>query len=216
MLKTNLNPIFFEKTKDGERIYDVSSRLAKDRTIYLDCEIDEEVTSQITSLLYLLDREEEKPISLWINSVGGIAQGFFAIYDMIQWIKSPVKTVCIGEASSAAAILLACGSPGMRSTMPNTRIMIHQIQVDGLAGSNAEIEIGTKELREVQDRLTEILARHTGHTKAKIKRDTKMDNFMSAAEALDYGLVDKILPVAKKLPELLKRESKKSGDDKEE
>ena len=212
MRKTNLNPIFFEKTKDGERIYDVSSRLMKDRVIYLDCEIDEEVTSEITSLIFLLDRENsDQKIKLWINCPGGIAQGFFAIYDMIQRVKAPVETVCIGEASSAAAILLASGSQGMRYAMPNSRIMIHQIQVEGLAGSNAEIEIGTKELKEVQDRLTEILARHTGHTKAKITRDTKMDKFLSANGALEYGLIDKILPTAKKQPELLKREVKKGN-----
>ena len=207
-----MNPIFFEKTKDGERIYDVSSRLLKDRVIYLDCEIDEAVTSDITSLMFLLDREDSTAkIKLWINSVGGIAQGFFAIYDMIQRVKAPVETVCVGEASSASAILLASGSQGLRYAMPNSRIMIHQIQVEGLAGSNAEIEIGTKELKEVQDRLTEILARHTGHTKAKIKRDTKMDKYLSASDALEYGLIDKILPPAKKQPELLKREAKKGS-----
>ena len=222
MRKTNLNPIFFEKTKEGERIYDVSSRLMKDRVIFLDCEITEEVTSQITSLIFLLDREnEEAEIKLWINSPGGIAQGFFAIYDMIQRVKAPIKTVCVGEACSASAILLAAGSAGLRYAMPNSRIMIHQIQVDGLAGSNAEIEIGTKELKEVQDRLTEILARHTGNTKAKIKRDTKMDKYMSAQEALEYGLIDKILQPAKKPPELIKQvkklptEDTKSSDDKE-
>jgi ATP-dependent Clp protease protease subunit len=181
--------------------------------IYLDCEIDEEITSEITSLIFLLDRENgDQKIKLWINSPGGLAQGFFAIYDMIQRVKAPVETVCIGEASSASAILLASGSEGMRYAMPNARIMIHQIQVEGLAGSNAEIEIGTKELKELQDRLTEILARHTGHTKAKIKRDTKMDKYLSAAEALEYGLIDKILPSAKKQPELLKREVKKVGN----
>ena len=209
----NLNPIFFEKTKDGERMYDVSSRLIKDRVIYLDCEIDQEITSQVTSLLFLLDREDDlAKISLWINSPGGIVQGFFAIYDMIQRIKAPVQTVCVGEASSAAAILLASGTPGMRYAMSNARIMIHQIQVEGLGGSNAEIEIGTKELKAMQDHLTEILARHTGHTKTKVKRDTKMDKYMSAQAAVDYGLVDKILPSVKKQPELLKREPKKGKE----
>jgi ATP-dependent Clp protease, protease subunit len=210
MLKTNLNPIFFEKTKEGERIYDVSSRLMKDRVIYLDCEIDEEVTSQITSLIFLLDREsQEDEIKLWINSAGGIAQGFFAIYDMMQRVKAPIKTVCVGEASSASAILLASGSKGLRYAMPNSRIMIHQIQVDGMGGSNAEIEIDTKELKVVQNRLTEILARHTGHTTSKIKRDTKMNRYMSATDALKYGLIDKIIPTSKKQPELLKKEIEK-------
>jgi ATP-dependent Clp protease, protease subunit len=212
MRTTNLNPIFFEKTKDGEKIYDVSSRLIKDRVIFLDCEIDEEVTSQITSLIFLLDRENtEAEIKLWINSPGGLAQGFFAIYDMIQRVKAPVKTVCVGEASSAAAILLASGSSGLRYAMPNSRIMIHQIQVDGITGSNAEVEIDTKELKALQNRLTEILARHTGHTTTKIKRDTKMNKYMSASEALEYGLIDKILPTAKKQPELIKKEYKTSN-----
>jgi ATP-dependent Clp protease protease subunit len=208
----NLNPIFFEKTKDGEKMYDVSSRLVKDRVLYLDCEIDQEMTSQITSLLFLLDREDsDKKISLWINSPGGDAQGFFAIYDMINRIKAPVQTVCIGEACSASAILLASGTPGMRYAMPSARVMIHQIQVENMGGSNAEIEINTKELKEVQEYLTEILARHTGHTKAKIKRDTKMDKWFSACGAVDYGLVDKILTPVKQQPVLLKREKKSKG-----
>jgi len=210
----NLNPIFFEKTKDGEKMYDVSSRLVKDRVIFLDCEIDQEITSQITSLLFLLDREDpKKKIQLWINSPGGIVQGFFAIYDMIHRIEAPVQTICVGEACSAAAILLASGTEGMRYCMPNSRVMIHQIQVDNMGGSNAEIEINTKELKEVQDRLTDILARHTGHTKYKIKRDTKMDKWMSSEEARAYGLVDKILPPVKKPPALLKREGKHSKDE---
>lgn len=208
----NLNPIFFEKTKDGEKIYDVSSRLVKDRTLYLDCEIDQEITSQITSLLFLLDREDDsKKISLWISSPGGMVHGFFAIYDMMHRIKAPVQTVCIGEACSASALLLASGTPGMRCAMPSSRVMIHQIQVEGLGGSNAEIEINTKEIKEQQEYLTEILARHTGHTKAKIKRDTKMDKWMSAKEAVEYGIVDRILVPTKKVPDLLKRESKKNG-----
>jgi ATP-dependent Clp protease protease subunit len=127
---------------------------------------------------------------------------------MIHRIKAPVQTICVGEACSAAAILLASGNEGLRYCMPNSRVMIHQIQVSGMGGSNAEIEINTKELKEVQERLTDILARHTGHTKAKVRRDTKMDKWMSAEEALAYGLVDKILPRLKKVPELLLREPK--------
>jgi ATP-dependent Clp protease protease subunit len=206
----NLNPIFFEKTKDGERIYDVSSRLIKDRTLYLDCEIDQEVSSQITSLLFLLDREDsEKKINLWISSPGGSTAGFFSIFDMMYRVKAPVCTVGMGEVCSAAAILLACGSSGMRYVMPNARVMIHQIQVGGMGGSNAEIDIEVKELRAQQEYLTEILARHTGHTKAKIKRDTKLDRWMSATDSVSYGLVDKILQPTKSLPDLLTREPKK-------
>lgn len=213
----NLNPFFFEKTKDGERIYDVSSRLVKDRILFLDCEIDQEITSQITSLMCLLDREDEsKKISLWLMSPGGMVSGFFAIYDMINRIKAPVSTVCIGEVCSAATLLLAAGTPGMRYAMPSSRVMIHQIHVDGLGGSNAEIEINAKEIKDQQEYLTEILARHTGHTKTKIKRDTKMDKWMSAKEAVEYGIVDKILPPLKEIPELIKRESKKSDLDKDD
>lgn len=213
----NLNPIFFEKTKDGERIYDVSSRLIKDRTLYLDCEIDQEVASQITSLLFLLDREDsEKKINLWISSPGGSTAGFFSIFDMIYRVKAPVCTVGMGEVCSAAAILLACGSPGIRYVMPNARVMIHQIQVGGMGGSNAEIDIEVKELRAQQEYLTEILARHTGHTKSKIKRDTKLDRWMSAVDAVSYGLVDKILQPTKTLPELLSREAVKQKKSKQE
>lgn len=190
----NLNPVFFDKTNDGEKVYDVSSLLIKDRTLFIDCEIDQEITSNIVSLLYLLDREDsEKLITIWINSPGGIASGFFAIYDMMQKIKAPIQTIGMGEICSASAIILASGSPGLRYCMPNARVMIHQIQVDGLGGSNSEIELNTKELKEVQNKLTEILARHTHHTKAKIKRDTKMDRWFSAQGAIEYGVVDQIL-----------------------
>ena len=208
MKMSNLNPIFFEKTKDGERVYDVSSRLIKDRVIFVDTEIDQEVASNITSLLFLLNHENEKrEIQLWINSPGGSVQGLFAIYDMIYYrIKAPVHTICIGEACSAAAILLAAGTKGKRFCTPNAKVMIHQIQVDGIGGSNAEVEINTKELKKVQERLTEILARHTSHTKAKIKRDTKMDRWMSAEEAKAYGIIDFIFPSTRNVPDLLKSE----------
>lgn len=210
----NLNPVFFEKSKDGEIVYDVSSRLIKDRVIHLDCAIDDEITSQIISLLFLLDREDnKKEISFWISSPGGSASCLLSIYDMMQKIKAPVKTICVGDASSAAAILLSAGTPGKRYAMPHSRIMIHQVQLDGVGGSNSEFLITSKEIKHIQDCLTEILARHTGHTKAKINRDTKVDKYMSAQEALDYGIIDKILPVYKKqLPlytkELTKEERK--------
>ena len=215
MKMTNLNPIFFEKTKDGERVYDVSSRLIKDRILFIDTEIDQEVASQITSLLFLLNHEnDKKDIQLWINSPGGSVQGLFAIYDMIYYhIKAPVHTICIGEACSAAAILLAAGTKGKRCCTPNAKVMIHQIQVDGIGGSNAEVEIDTKELKKVQERLTEILARHTYHTKAKIKRDTKMNRWMTAEEAKAYGIVDVIFPCTRKVPDLLKSEPTKRVDE---
>lgn len=206
MRKNNLNPIFFEKTKDGEVMYDTSSRLIKDRVIFLDSAIDMELASQIVQLLFLLDREEsDDPIQLWISSPGGCVEGFFAIYDMIQRIETPVMTVCMGEACSAAALLLAAGSHGMRYSMPNARIMIHQIQVDGLGGSNAEIEISTKELKKLQAKLTEVLAIHTGKSKAKINKDTKMDRYLSAKEAQEYGIIDEIMKPKKNVPVLIEK-----------
>jgi ATP-dependent Clp protease protease subunit len=204
MRKNNLNPIFFEKTKDGEVMYDVSSRLIKDRVIFLDCAIDMEIASQIVSLLFLLDREEsDEPIQLWISSPGGCVEGFFAIYDMMQRIETPIMTICMGEACSAAALLLASGSVGMRYSMPNARIMIHQIQVDGLGGSNAEIKINVKELEKLQAKLTDVLALHTGKSKKKVNKDTTMDRYLSAEEALKYGIIDEIMKPKKKLPEFV-------------
>ena len=225
MRTNNLNPIFIEKTKDGETMYDLSSRMIKDRVIYLDCEIDDEVTSQITSLLFLLDREarsEEKsnkksePITFWINSPGGDVTGLFAIYDMMQRIHCDIITICVGAASSAAAILLSAGSPGMRYIQPHGRVMIHQIQVGGLSGSNTEIEIEAGELKIINNSLIEILARHCGRTRAKVKRDTKLDKYLSAQEAVDYGIVDHILPAYKKSPELIAKESDRKTKDKVE
>jgi ATP-dependent Clp protease, protease subunit len=200
----NFNPYFSEKTKDGEKVYDISSRLVKDRVIFLDCELDEEIGNNIVSLLFLLDRESDDPISFWINSPGGSLSELFAIYDMMHRIKAPIKTVCIGEAYSAAAVILAAGTKGMRYAMPHSRIMIHEVQVVGLQGSSSEIEAGTKETNILQGHLTEMLARHTGNKKSKVKRDIKLDRYMSAEEAVKYGIVDSLLPYKKEIPELIK------------
>jgi ATP-dependent Clp protease protease subunit len=171
------------------------SRLLQDRIIFLDSEIVPSIASKIVSQLFCLDKEDStKPIELWIMSPGGSVESFFAIYDMMNFIKSPIKTVCVGEACSAAAMLLAAGTKGMRFLMPNSRVMIHQIQMDDIGGSNAEIEIETKELKQIQNSLTELLSRHTGKAKSKINRDTKMDKYLSAKDAIAYGLADEILP----------------------
>lgn len=194
----NFNPVFIEKTKNGEVMYDISSRLLKDRVIYLDGEIDDEVASQITSLLFLLDREDsENLIKLWISSPGGSAYGMFSIYDMIQRIKAPVRTICIGFAASAGAVLLCAGTPGERYALPNSRIMIHQLQLSGIGGSNAEVEVDTKESKKLQNNMLDILSKHTGNTKAKIKRDIKFDKYLSAEEAKAYGIIDNILTPSK-------------------
>jgi ATP-dependent Clp protease protease subunit len=207
--KSNLNPIFFEKTKDGEMMYDVSSRLVKERTIFIDCPIDSELASSVVSLLFLLDREIEEEgkddsITLWIKSPGGAITSMFAIYDMMQYISTPIETICIGDASSAAAVLLAAGDKGKRCALPNSRIMIHQVQIHGNGGSFPEIELDHKETKILNDKMIEILARHTGQTMKKVRKDTTMDLSLSAEEALKYGLIDKILSPAKQIPELKK------------
>jgi ATP-dependent Clp protease protease subunit len=200
----NINPIFFEKTKDGEAFYDVYARLVKDRVIFLTEEIDSDTASVVSSLLFLLDREEkeEEPIQLWINSPGGNVNDFFAIYDMMQLVKSPIKTICVGSASSAAAILLAAGTTGMRFITPNSHVMIHQIQVESVGGTGTEVEIEAREVKKIKVKLNEILARHTGHTTAKIKRDCEHDKYLDAKAALEYGIVDHILGPTKTLPAL--------------
>lgn len=203
MKVSNINPIFFEKTKDGDQIWDIPSRLVKDRIIFLNGEITSENASNLSALLFLLNRESsDKLISLWIDSPGGDAQGFFAIYDMMQRIECPIRTICTGQASSAAAILLAAGTPGQRYAAPHSRIMIHQIQADGIGGSGTEVEIETKEIKKIKKEITETLARHTGQTVAKIKRDTVHDRYMSANDAIAYGIIDKVFGPKKQLPEL--------------
>lgn len=200
--KNSLNPLFYEKTKDGEQMYDISSRLVKDRRIFLNCEIDDDVASTIVSLIYLLDKENKKEkINIWINSPGGCLEGLLAIYDIMNYVEAPICTVCMSQAASAAAVILAAGTPGMRYVMPNSEVMIHQIQT-GFDGSTPQIETKTKELKRRQNVLNEILARHTGQTIAKIKRDTTNDKFMTAQEAVDYGLADNIWQPKKKIPEL--------------
>jgi ATP-dependent Clp protease protease subunit len=196
-------PIELDKKK-----IDYTSTLLKNRVIFLDSEIDTEVASKIITLLYVLNKEDPtKEIEIWLMSPGGSVDAFCAIYDIMNSIEAPIKTVCIGECCSAAAIILASGTHGLRCSYPNARIMIHQLQCEGLGGSNAEIELNTKELKQINDHLTEILSIHTGHAKAKVKRDTKMDKFMSAKEALEYGLIDQIIEPVKKLPQItLKKE----------
>lgn len=212
-----MNPLFYEKTKDGEMLQDVYARLIKDRVIFLNEEIEPEAAGIICALMFLMDTENsEKPISLWIQSPGGDVNSFFAIYDMMQLVKAPIKTVCIGSASSAAAMLLASGTQGLRYATPNSTIMIHQIQVDGIRGSGTEIEIESKELKKIKDRLNSILARHTGKTVAKIKRDCEHDNYFDAQAAMEYGIIDHVLGPTKTLPEIKTRSSKKSDETKEE
>jgi len=208
MSSTNLNPIFFEKTREGERIYDVSSRLMKDRIIFLDGVLDDETSNNIVGLLYLLDGDKSaknKEIQIWINSPGGILSGFFAIYDMMNWVKSPIHTIGMGEVASAASMLLSAGTPGHRSLMPNCRVMIHDVQLSTSGNSShKDFRITVKEIGKLHDRVADLLARHTQTKISKVKKDIEDDKYMSAEEAIEYGLADNIFKYRKKIPDLPK------------
>ncbi len=189
----NLIPIVIEKTPQGERAYDIYSRLLKDRIIMLDGEITDEVASVVVSQLLFLESEDpEKDIFLYINSPGGVVTAGLAIYDTMQYIKCDVTTICIGSAASMGALLLASGTKGKRYSLPHSRIMIHQ-PIGGITGQATEIEIHAKEILRLKKLLNEILAKHTGKRLKTIEKDTERDYFMSAKEALDYGIIDKII-----------------------
>ncbi|KKN67657.1 hypothetical protein LCGC14_0459160 [marine sediment metagenome] len=189
----------YEKTKDGEVVYDVYSKLLKDRILFLYEEIDSEVASKIVALLLYLNSESKtKEIKLYINSPGGTAEGFFAIYDAINHIQAPIRTICIGEACSAAADLLAAGTPGKREATPNAQIMIHSIQIEDLSGSMTTVVKDMARTRLIHKKTIEILAGNTGQSFAKVLKDCKTDKYMSARDALEYGIIDRILQPKKR------------------
>jgi len=195
----------YEKTKDGEGLYDIYSRLLQDRIIFLGEEIDADVASKvIASLLYLDKKDKVKEIVVYINSPGGDFSSGMAIYDMFQFISAPIKTICIGQACSAAADLLAAGTKGKRLCMPHAEIMIHSFQAE-LAGSNKDIQLEYKWLQRQHVRSVELLARHTGQTIDKVAKDCERDKYMDAEEALAYGMIDKIIKPHKRLPMLKKK-----------
>lgn len=200
-----INPTITEKTKDGEVFYDVFSRLVKDRIIFLSDEIDAEVATTIAATMFYLDhKDSKKPIVLYINTPGGtVSDGLLTIYDAMQFVKSPIKTICIGEAYSAGAVILASGSHGQRLAFPNAKIMIHGLQIGGLRGSAVDIAIEAAEIARQNTALAEILARHTGKTIERILSDIKTDRYLSAKEALEYGLIDAIVAPSKQLPSLI-------------
>jgi len=187
-----LVPFVVEQTGRGERAYDIFSRLLKDRIIFLGTPIDDNVANLIIAQLLFLEAEDnEKDINLYINSPGGYVTSGLAIYDTMQFIKSPVGTTVIGQAASMGAILAAGGEPGKRSALPNSRIMIHQ-PWGGVQGQVTDIEIQTEELRKAKKKLIDILSFHTGKTKKKIATDTERNFFMSAQESVDYGIIDRV------------------------
>jgi len=186
-------PVVVEKTGRGERSYDIYSRLLKDRIIMLSGEINDQVSSSIVAQLLFLEAEDpEKDIYLYINSPGGVITSGFSIYDTMNYIRPDISTICIGQAASMGAFLLSCGTPGKRYALPNSRIMIHQ-PLGGAQGQATDIEIQAKEILRMKKSLNEILAKNTKQTIKKIERDTERDFFMSSPEAVEYGLVDKVL-----------------------
>lgn len=189
----SLVPIVVEQSSRGERAYDIYSRLLKDRIIFLGEAIDDHIASLVIAQLLFLEAEDpEKDIHLYINSPGGIITSGLAIYDTMQYIKSDVATICMGQAASMGSLLLAAGAKDKRSALPNARIMIHQ-PWGGFQGQASDIEIHAKEMLKVKGKLNEIYANHTGQPLEKIERDMDRDNFMSAADAVAYGLLDKVI-----------------------
>ena len=188
-------PMVIETSGRGERAYDIYSRLLKDRIILLGTPIDDNVANLICSQLLFLESENpEKVINLYINSPGGSVTAGLAIYDTMQYISSPVATLCMGQAASMGAFLLAGGAAGMRYSLPNSRILIHQ-PMGGFQGQATDIDIHAKEIIRLRAKLNEILAYHTGAPLAKLEQDTERDYFMSAEEAKEYGIIDKVLTI---------------------
>jgi ATP-dependent Clp protease protease subunit len=188
-----LIPMVVEQTNRGERAYDIYSRLLKDRIVVLGTPINDDVANIIIAQLLFLDSEDpDKDINLYVNSPGGVVSSGLAIYDTIQFLKSPVSTICMGQAASMGAVLLAAGAKGKRFCLPNARIMIHQPS-GGAQGQATDIQIQAREIMKTKLQLNEILSHHTGQTLDKIEKDVERDHFMSADEAKTYGLVDEVI-----------------------
>ncbi|MDP9269729.1 MAG: ATP-dependent Clp endopeptidase proteolytic subunit ClpP [Chloroflexota bacterium] len=187
-----LVPMVIESSARGERAFDIYSRLLKERIVFLGEPIEDHVANLIIAQLLFLESEDpDKDISLYINSPGGVVTAGLAIYDTMQYMKAPVSTICIGQAASMGAVLLAAGAKGKRYALPNSRIMIHQGS-GGVRGNTPDVEIQVREMLNLTDRLIHILASHSGQTYEKIKRESERDYFMSAEEAKKYGLIDEI------------------------
>ena len=189
-----LIPMVVEQSNRGERAYDIYSRLLKDNIIFLGRPIDDDVASLIIAQMLFLEAENpEKDIAIYINSPGGSVSAGMAIYDTMQYIKPDVATYCVGQAASMAAVLLASGTKGKRTVLPNSRVLIHQPWLSGLQGQQTDIEIHAKDMFMMRDRMDEILAFHTGRSKEDVHRDTERDRILSANEAVEYGLVDRVM-----------------------
>jgi ATP-dependent Clp protease protease subunit len=189
-----LIPMVVEQTSRGERAYDIYSRLLKDNVIFLGQPIDDTVSNLIIAQMLFLEAENpEKDISIYINSPGGSITAGLAIYDTMQYVKPDIATICIGQAASMAAVLLAAGKKAKRYALPNSRVLIHQPWMQGLGGQATDIDIHAKDIIRQRQRLNEILAQHTGQSVEKISRDTERDYIVQAQEAVEYGLVDQVI-----------------------
>jgi ATP-dependent Clp protease protease subunit len=192
-LATALVPTVVEQTHKGERGWDLFSRLLKDRIVFLGAPIDDDVANVvIAQLLFLESDDPDKDVMMYVNSPGGEVTAGLAIYDTMQALRCPVATFCVGQAASMASLLLAAGAKGKRSALPHARVMIHQ-PLAGLQGPATDIEIHAREILKARDTLNALYAHHTGQPADRIRRDTERDNFMSASEARDYGLIDAVL-----------------------
>lgn len=188
-----LIPMVIDKSPMGERAYDIYSRLLKERIIFLGEPIDDSVANTLIAQLLHLDAESSTDdIKIYINSPGGSVTSAMAMYDAIQFVKADVSTICLGQAASAAAVLLAAGTKGKRFALPNSRIMIHQV-MGGMEGQQTDVEIQAREMLRMKNQINDILAKHTGQPVKKIEQDTDRDNFMTPEDAKKYGLIDKII-----------------------
>lgn len=189
-----LVPTVIEMTNRGERAYDIYSRLLKDNIIFLSGAIDDHLANVVIAQMLFLEAESpEKDISLYINSPGGSISAGLAIYDTMQYIKPDIATLCVGQAASMAAVLLAAGSQSKRTILPHSRVLIHQPWVQNLGGQQSDVQIHAQDLLRQRDQLDELLARHTGQSKERVHEDTDRDNILTAEQAVEYGLVDQIM-----------------------
>jgi len=192
---STLVPIVVEQSNRGERAYDIYSRLLKDRIIFLGGAVDDHVANLIIAQLLFLEADDpEKDIHLYINSPGGVVTAGMAIYDTMQYVKPPVSTICLGQAASMGSFLLAAGTQGKRYALPYARVMIHQ-PMGGFQGQATDIDIQAREILRMKDILNGLLSKHTGQPLERIARDTERDYFMSAHEAMEYGIIDKVFDV---------------------
>ena len=206
-----LIPMVVEQSNRGERAYDIYSRLLKDRIIFLGSPIDNEIANLIVAQMLFLESEDpEKDINFYINSPGGVVTAGMAIYDTIQYIKPDVATVCIGQAASMGALLLTAGTSGKRFALPNARIMIHQ-PLGGAQGQATDIKIQATEILKMKDSLNEIISRHTGQDIEKVAADTERDFFMSGQQALEYGIIDRVVSDRSQFEEASEQEASKES-----